>query len=144
MNKVILMGRLTRDPEMRHTASNLPVCTFTVAVDRRFKSQDGERKADFIDVVAWRQNAEFVSKYFTKGKGIVVVGSIQTRTWEDQQGQKRYQTEVVADELYFTIGEARRQEGGYDAAPTKFAQPNQTDDAFLSGDDEEMSLPFDL
>lgn len=146
MNKVILMGRLTRDPEMRQTSGNIPVCSFSVAVDRRFKGQDGERKADFINVVAWRQQAEFVSRYFTKGKGIAVVGSIQTRSWEDQQGQKRYQTEVIADEIYFVPGETKRQEsgGGYEAPPTKFAAPSQSDDDFLSGDDGEMSLPFDL
>ncbi len=101
MNKAILMGRLTRDPELRHTQSNVPVATFTVAIDRRFKSQNGERESDFINCVAWRQQAEFVSKWFTKGRMICVVGSIQTRKYVDKDGNNRTATEVVADEINF-------------------------------------------
>ena len=86
MNKAILMGRLTRDTELRTTVSNIPVCSFTVAVDRRFKSASGERQADFISVVAWRQQAELVAQYFNKGSRILVVGSIQTRNWDDSEG----------------------------------------------------------
>ena len=103
-NKVILGGRLTGDPELKQTPSGVSVCSFSVAVNRRFQSQNaegGQPQADFINVVAWRQQAEFVSKYFRKGSSICVVGSIQTRTWNDQQGQKRYATEVVADEINF-------------------------------------------
>ena len=110
MNKAILMGRLTRDPELRYTQSNVPVATFTVAVDRRFKNQSGEREADFINCVAWRQQAEFVSKWFTKGRMIAVVGSIQTRKYTDKDGNNRTATEVVADELSF-CGD-RQNEGG--------------------------------
>lgn len=106
LNKAILMGRLTADPELKTTKSNISVITFTLAVDRRFKNQSGEREADFIQVTAWRQTAEFISKYFGKGKMIAVVGSIQTSSWEDENGQRRYKTEVVADEAYFT-GEAK-------------------------------------
>ena len=87
MNKVILMGRLTKDPELRSTASNVSVCSFTVAVDRRFKSE-GQPAADFVPVIAWRQTADFVGKYFRKGNKIAVVGSIQTRTWDDKDGNK--------------------------------------------------------
>lgn len=110
MNKVVLMGRLTRDPELRYTASNqTAVCQFTVAVDRRFKT-DGQPQADFIPVVAWRQTAEFVGKYFSKGSRIAVVGSIQTRSWDDQEGKKHYATEVIADEVEFC--ESKRNDSG--------------------------------
>lgn len=109
MNKAILMGRLTRDPELRHTQSNVPVATFTVAIDRRFKNANGERESDFINCVAWRQQAEFVSKWFTKGRMICVVGSIQTRKYVDKDGNNRTATEVVADEINFC---GDRQDGG--------------------------------
>ena len=105
MNKVILIGRLTRDPELRSTASNISVCSFTVAVDRRFKSE-GQPTADFISCIAWRQTAEFVSKYFSQGSKIVIEGSIQTRQWEDKDGQRRYSTDVVVDNVEF--GESKR------------------------------------
>lgn len=100
MNKVVLIGRLTKDPELRTTASDIAVCSFTVAVDRKFKSE-GQPTADFINVIAWRQTAEFVSKYFNKGSKIALSGSIQTRSWEDKEGSKRYATEVVADGVEF-------------------------------------------
>ena len=101
LNKVILMGNLTKDPEYKTTPSGVGVTTFSVAVGRRFAKQGDEVTADFFNVVAWRNTAEFVSKYFTKGRAIVVVGSLQNRSWTDQNGQKRYITEVVADECYF-------------------------------------------
>lgn len=100
MNQVILIGRLTKDPELRATASNISVCSFTVAVDRRFKTE-GQPTADFINVIAWRQTAEFVAKYFCKGSKIALTGSIQTRKWEDKDGNTRYATEVVADSVEF-------------------------------------------
>ena len=101
-NKVILGGRLTADPELKTTPSGVSVTTFTVAVTRRFGGKEGEQtQADFINVTAWRQTAEFVTRFFRKGSSICVVGSIQTRTWTDQQGQKRYATEIVADEVHF-------------------------------------------
>ena len=99
MNKVILMGRLTKDPEIRYTQNNTPVCNFTLAVDRRFSK---DKQADFISCQAWQKTAEFISKYFQKGSMIAVVGRIQTRTWEDNEGKKRYITEVIVDEAYFT------------------------------------------
>jgi len=101
-NKVILGGRLTADPELKTTQSGFSVTSFTIAVNRRFGGKAGEEpQADFINVTAWRQTAEFVARYFRKASSICVVGSIQTRSWTDQQGQKRFATEVVADEAYF-------------------------------------------
>ena len=101
MNKVILIGNLARDPEMHTTQGGVSKCSFTVAVTRRFANQQGVREADFIPVVAWRQTAEFCGRYFQKGKKIAVVGSIQTRSYDAQDGTKRYVTEVVADEVEF-------------------------------------------
>lgn len=101
MNKVILMGRLTKDPETRYTqTNNIQVTSFTLAVNRRF-TKDGEQQADFINIVAWNKTAEFVSKYFRKGQQVGIIGRIQTRTWDDDQGQKHYVTEVIAEEVYF-------------------------------------------
>ena len=127
MNKAILMGRLTKDPEIRYTAgNNTAVCQFTIAVDRRFKSEN-QPTADFIPIVAWRQTAEFVSKYFTKGSRIAVVGQIQTRSWDDMEGKKHYVTEVIADEVEFC--ESKRQDGNYQQGmtppPPAPSQPQQ-------------------
>ena len=99
MNKAILVGNLTRDPEIRTTPSGVSVCTFTLAINRRFVNQQGVREADFINVVAWRQQADFVGRYMSKGSKCAVVGSIQTRSYDAQDGSKRYVTEVVADEV---------------------------------------------
>ena len=102
MNKVILMGRLTRDPEVRYTqTNNTLVASFSIAVNRRFTRQGEERQADFINVVAWSKLGEFCSKYFKKGQQVGVIGRLQVRNWEDEQGQKRYVTEEVAEEAYF-------------------------------------------
>lgn len=101
MNKVILMGRLARDPEMRQTPTGVAVARVTIAVNRRF-ARDGQQTADFIGCVAWRQTAEFICKYFKKGSMIAVVGNIQTRSWDGQDGKKQYATDVVIDEAYFT------------------------------------------
>ncbi|MCI6831969.1 MAG: single-stranded DNA-binding protein [Clostridiales bacterium] len=105
LNKAILMGRLTRDPELRYTQNNTPVATFTLAIDRSY-SRGQERQTDFIDIVAWRRTAEFVSQWFTKGMMAVVVGSIQSRRWQDKNGNNRTSIEVVADEVQF--GESKR------------------------------------
>lgn len=117
MNQIVIMGRMTRDPELRHTQSGTPVASFTLAVDRGFVSRDGgERQTDFIDVVAWRGTAEFVSKYFTKGQLTAVTGRLQIRDWTDKDGNKRRNAEVVADNVYFT-GDRRDRgdgaQGGY-------------------------------
>lgn len=111
MNKVILIGRLARDPELRYTAgNNTAVCQTSIAVDRRYKSEN-QPTADFIPIVAWRQTAEFISKYFSKGSRIAIVGNIQTRTYDDAEGKKHYVTEVVVDEAEFV--ESKRQDSGY-------------------------------
>lgn len=128
MNKVELVGRLTKDPEVKLTANQTPFCNFTVAVDRRFKDSNGQRQADFISCVAWRQTASFIQKYFRKGSRIGLVGSIQTRNYEDQNGQKRYITEVVVDEAEF-VESGNGQQGGeqaYHEAPAPKAAPAPT------------------
>ncbi len=148
MNKVILMGNLTRDPEMRTTQSNVPVCTFSLAVERRFKTANGERQADFINIVAWRQQADFVAKYFHKGSRMIVIGSLQTRSYDDKDGNKRTATEVVADEIYF--GDTKKSGGGgYEPAPQASAgapapASMPSPDGFFPSSDDETSLPFDL
>ena len=101
-NKVILIGNMTADPELKQTAAGISVCSFSIAVNRRFaKAEQGQQNVDFINIVTWRQSAEFVSRYFKKGNPILICGQLQTRTWTDNQGQKRYATEVVADEVSF-------------------------------------------
>lgn len=101
LNKVILMGRLTRDPELKMTSTNVAVCSFSIAVDRRFVKQGEQRQADFINIVAWQKTAEFVAKFFTKGQMINVVGSLQTRNWDDDKGVKHFATDVIVDEVNF-------------------------------------------
>ena len=101
LNKIVLMGRLTRDPELRRTNGGTAVTSFTIAVDRDFKGQNGEKETDFIDIVVWRNTAEFVSKYFSKGRVAVVEGRLQIRDWQDKDGSKRRNAEVVADNVYF-------------------------------------------
>ena len=147
LNRIILMGRLTRDPELRRTGSGTAVTSFSLAVYRDFKSQSGEKETDFIDIVAWRSTAEFVSKYFTKGRMAVVEGRLQIRDWTDKDGGKRRSAEVVADNVYF--GDSKRDGGdssGYSAAPAyKNAAPSNfnaggSDFAEIGEDDGE--LPF--
>lgn len=149
MNKAILMGRLTKDPELRSTANNVSVCNFTIAVDRRFKNAQGERETDFIPVVCWRSTAEFVARYFSKGKPIAVVGSIQVRHWDDDKGERRYMTEVLADEVYFT--ESKNASDSYsrpqkeDTFSSQAAAPEIPEgDGFLPVEDDDSYLPFDL
>lgn len=140
MNKVILMGRLTRDPELRYTPSQIATCSFSVAVDRAYKSQDGTTQADFINCVAWRQTAEFICKYFAKGARILLSGAIQTRTYDDKEGQKRYVTEVVVDNVEFC--ESKRSDGasyGGGSQSQGGVQPAQ--DGYYPIDDDD-SVPF--
>ena len=141
-NKVILIGNLTADPELKQTPNGVSVCRFTLAVNRRFvRSEQGQQSADFITVVTWRQSAEFVSKYFKKGRPILVCGQLQSRSWTDQAGQKRYATEVVVDEAMFV-----------DSRTDSAAQSNYVPDAygspsFSSGDApnfEEVKTDDDL
>lgn len=135
LNKVFIMGRLTRDPELRHTQTGTAVASFSLAVDRDFKDkQTGERPTDFIDVVVWRNTAEFVSRYFAKGRMAVVVGSLQIRSWEDKDGNRRRTAEVVADSVYF--GDSKRDGDGGSYTPP--AAP----DGGLEEIEDDGDLPF--
>lgn len=135
LNKVILMGRLTRDPELRHTQSNIPVVSFTLAVDRGFK-RDGQN-TDFINIVAWRGTAEFVSKWFLKGQLVAVSGRLQTRAYKDRDGTGRVAVEVVADEVYFS--ESKRAGAGEESAD-ELPPPASADFEEIIGGEEQM--PF--
>ena len=149
LNRIIIMGRLTKDPELRRTANGTAVTSFSVAVDRDFKSQSGEKETDFIDVVAWRNTAEFVCQYFSKGRMAVVEGRLQMRDWKDQNGNNRRSAEVVADNVYF--GDSKRDgapmggdrmsgaapAGGYNRAPLG-GMPS----AFAEIEEEDGELPF--
>lgn len=152
LNHIVLMGRLTRDPELRRTGSGIAVASFSLAVDRDFaNSATGERETDFIDIVAWRNTAEFVSKYFTKGRMAVVSGRLQIRNWTDKEGNKRRSAEVVADNVYF--GDSKRDnnsENGYSqsygSAPRQNpvsapAAPAPASD-FSMIEDDDSQLPF--
>ncbi|MBQ6547226.1 MAG: single-stranded DNA-binding protein [Bacilli bacterium] len=110
MNRVILIGRLARDPELRYTSSNIPTCTFSLAVNRNFTNQAGEREADFINIVVWRKQAENCKNYLNQGSQVAVEGRIQVRNYEDQNGQKRYVTEVIADNVQFLDTKAAREQ----------------------------------
>lgn len=150
LNKVFVMGRLTRDPELRRTQSGTAVASFSLAVDRDYKSQSGEKETDFFDVVAWRSTAEFVAKYFTKGRMAVVEGRLQVRQWQDKDGNNRRSTEIIAENIYF--GDSKKDgsgntenygaqaytapDGGY-AAPTGGAYGG-----FAEIDEEDGDLPF--
>ena len=111
MNKVILMGRLTRDVEMRQTPNGVSLARFSIAVNRRFAGKDAQQQADFINCVAWRQTGEFIARYFQKGGMIAIVGSIQTRSWDGNDGKKQYATEVIVDEAYFTGSKSENSTG---------------------------------
>lgn len=150
LNHITIMGRLTRDPELRYTQSQTPVASFTLAVDRDFSGRDGgEKQTDFIDCVAWKATAEFVNKYFTKGSMAVVSGRLQLRDWTDKDGGKRRSAEVVVGNMYF--GESKKQTGAdsrsssqqsYSSQPA--AQPANFNPAFteLGPDEDDGELPF--
>lgn len=123
LNKIVIMGRLTRDPELRYTQSQTPVASFTVAVDRDYKNQDGSRSADFIDCVAWRQGGEFVSRYFRKGSMIVVEGSLQSRQWQDRDGNKRTSWEINVEHAYF--GESKREDRSESYGTPRTSSPTE-------------------
>lgn len=133
LNKIMVMGRFTADAELRTTQSGKNVAAFTLAVDRNFKGPNGERETDFINCVAWQGTAEFVSKYFNKGSMAVVVGRLQTRSWIDNDGKKRYATEIIAENVYF--GESKK-----DTANNTPVAPNADIDGFTPVEDED--LPF--
>jgi single-strand DNA-binding protein len=137
-NKVILVGNMTADPELKQTTAGTSVSSFSIAVNRRF-SKDGEQACDFINIVAWKQQAEFVCKYFKKGQAILVCGQLQTRTWTDNQGQKRYATEVVADEVSFVGNSSSTTEAKSEPyMPTAYTTNNQNFEEIPN----DGSLPF--
>ena len=138
LNKIFIMGRLTRDPELRRTNSGTAVTSFTLAVDRDFKNADGTKETDFIDCVAWRSTAEFAAKYFTKGRMAIVEGKLQIRDWTDKDGNKRRNAEVIADNLYF--GDSRSDNVGHQAA--KAPVNVDAEDFDEVEDDMDDSLPF--
>ncbi len=148
LNHIIIMGRLTRDPELRRIGSGIAVTSFTLAVDRDFKSSNaGDKEVDFIDCVAWRQAGEFVSKYFTRGRMAVVSGRLQIRSWTDKDGNKRRTAEVIADNVYFA--DSKNEAASTQSSPTTNyaaptytapANPPQSEFALLEDDDEQ--LPF--
>ena len=148
LNHITLMGRLVRDPELRRTGTGVAVASFRIAVDRDYSPKDGgERKADFIDCVAWRQTGEFISKYFAKGRMIVVDGRLEMRDWTDKEGNKRISAEVIVDNAYF--GDSKRDgDNGYTgntyAAPTApaYSAPVSPASDFAMLDDDDAQLPF--
>ena len=142
LNRIIIMGRLVRDPELRTTQSGIPVTSFTLAVDRDFKSREsGEKSTDFIDVVAWRQTAEFVCKYFAKGRMAVAEGRLQIREWKDRDGNNRRTAEVVADNVYF--GDSKRDGGSNSAEDGSYhAASAPVSVGFSEIGDEDGELPF--
>ena len=153
MNKVILMGRLTTDPELKTTPNGISVTSFSLAVDRNYVKQGSERKTDFINIVAWRQRAEFICKYFTKGQLIALDGSIETRTYVDKNGNNRTAFEVVVENAYFTGDKRNNQQGGYQSYQPAYQQsapapiPQEGASAYSSGsagDFEDMPLDEDL
>ena len=135
MNKVILVGRLVKDPEVKTTQSQISVCSFTLAVDRKFKNASGERQADFISCVAWRQQAELLGKYFQKGSRVGVVGNLQSRSYDDANGHKVYVTEVIVDEIEFL--DSKKSEAENPPA-------HSIDNGFYTATDDDTSLPFSL
>ena len=146
LNHIVIMGRLTRDPELRRTGTGVAVASFSLAVDRDFSPRDGgERETDFIDCVAWRQTGEFVSKYFTKGRMAVVSGRLQIRNWTDKDGNKRRTAEVVADNVYFGDSKRDGDSGSYSApAPSygSYTAPAPAASDFAMLEDDDAQLPF--
>lgn len=149
LNHIVLMGRLTRDPELRHTQSGTPVASFTLAVDRDYAPKGQEKETDFLDIVAWRHTAEFVSKYFSKGRMAVVSGRLQIRPWEDRDGNKRKSAEIVADSVYF--GDSKKETSGNSGNYTQdnfYSQPAPTNSGYTEPtefeeiDDDDGELPF--
>ena len=141
MNKVILMGRLTRDAEMRQTPNGVSVCSFSIAVNRRF-AKDGQQNADFINCTAWRQQAEFICKYFQKGAMIAVVGSLQSRSWENQEGKRQYSTDVIVDEVYFAGSKGDTSSSASDSAGVSNSFEGLEDGFSVLDADAGAELPF--
>ena len=140
LNKIIIMGRLTRDPELRRTGSGTAVTSFSLACDRDFKSQSGDKETDFIEVVAWKNTAEFVSKYFSKGRMAVVEGRLQIRDWTDKAGNKRITAEIVADNVYFA--DSKRSESNDNQKENFNALSGRISDDFAPISEEDGEIPF--
>ena len=140
LNKIFLQGRLTRDPELRRTGSGTAVTSFSLACDRDFKSQSGDKETDFIEVVAWKNTAEFVSKYFSKGRMAVVDGRLQIRDWTDKAGNKRTTAEVVADNVYFA--DSKRSESNDNQKENFNALSGRISDDFAPISEEDGDIPF--
>ncbi len=140
LNKILIMGRLTRDPELRRTGSGTAVTSFSLACDRDFKSQSGDKETDFIEVVAWKNTAEFVSKYFGKGRMAVVDGRLQIRDWTDKAGNKRTTAEVVADNVYFA--DSKRSESNENQKENFNALSGRLSDDFVPISEEDGEIPF--
>ena len=140
LNKIIIMGRLTIDPELRRTGSGTAVTSFSMACDRDFKSQSGDKETDFIEVVAWKNTAEFVSKYFSKGRMAVVEGRLQIRDWTDKDGGKRRSAEVVADNVYFA--DSKRSESNDNQKENFNALSGRLSDDFVPASEEDGEIPF--
>ncbi len=140
LNKAILCGRLTKDPELRSSQSGVSICSFSVAVPRKYKKEGEERQVDFINCVAFRQTADFISRYFNKGNLISIDGSIQTRSWEDNDGKKRYATEVVVNDAGFVEGKKEQQSFDAPALPPERNETGTTIEDF--GDIDDDDLPF--
>ena len=140
LNKIIIMGRLTIDPELRRTGSGTAVTSFSLACDRDFKSQSGDKETDFIEVVAWKNTAEFVSKYFSKGRMAVVEGRLQIRDWTDKAGNKRTTAEVVADNVYFA--DSKRSESNENQKENFNALSGRLSDDFVPASEEDGEIPF--
>lgn len=137
LNQIVIMGRMTRDPELRHTSNGIAVASFSIACDRDRKNEDGNRDTDFIEVVAWRNTAEFVSRFFSKGRMAVVVGRLQIRQWTDKEGNKRRTAEIVADDVYF--GDSKPTQTSEYPAIVPGMDAHQT---FTQIDDDDGQLPF--
>ena len=144
LNHITIMGRMTRDPELRRTGSGVPVTSFTLAVDRDFSGKDGgEKEVDFIDCVAWRSTAEFVDKYFSKGSMVIAAGRLQIRSWTDKEGNKRRTAEVVTDNVYF--GDSKKSEGyigNYSTPASANASSTAPARDFALIEDDDAALPF--
>ena len=146
LNKVILIGNMVADPELKQTPNGISVCRFRLAVQRKYRAaEQGQQTADFLDVVAWRQSAEFVSKYFKKGSPILVCGQIQSRNWEDKDGAKRYSVEIIADEVSFVA--SKSDEGRSDSqqyTPSNYSTPAYTSGSGLNFEEvtSDDNLPF--
>ena len=140
LNHITVMGRLTRDPELRRTGSGVPVSSFTVAVDRDFTPNGGEKETDFIDCVAWRNTAEFVEKYFSKGRMAVVSGRLQIRSWNDKDGNKRRNAEIVADNVYF--GDSKSDTANQNSGYAGFEKAENAPNSFTPIDEDDEQLPF--